>query len=60
MQVQVDLSRFSETSLHALLDENIGKPLGTQVLEELLKRDSTIKLKPDFDVDQLKKQLQHR
>lgn len=47
MQVQVDLSQLSETSLHTLLDENMGKPLGTQVLEELLKRDSTVVLKPN-------------
>jgi len=60
MKVQVDLSQLSEASLHVLLDENVGKPLGTQVLEELLKRESTIHLRPDFDVDELKKRLQHR
>lgn len=51
---QVDLSQPSETSLHALLDENMGKPLGTQVLEELLRRDSTVILKPDFDAVELR------
>lgn len=60
MKVEVDLSQLSEASLHALLDENMGKPLGTAVLEELLKRDSTVELRPDFDIDELKKQLQHR
>jgi len=60
MKVQVDLSQLSEASLHVLLDENVGKPLGTQVLEELLKRESTIHLRTDFDVDELKKRLQHR
>ncbi len=60
MKVEVDLSQLSETSLHALLDETMGNPLGTAVLEELLKRDSTVKLRPDFDVDELKQRLQHR
>jgi len=72
VQVQADLAQLSEASLavvywptaidgtedlHALLDEHMGKPLGTQVLEELLERDSTVKLQPDFDVDELKKLL---
>lgn len=57
MLVQVDLGQLSEASLHALLDENMGKPLGTQVLEELLRRDSTVVLKPDFDAVELEKQL---
>lgn len=57
MQVQVDLGQLSEASLHALLDENMGKPLGTQVLEELLRRDSTVVLKPDFDAEGLRESL---
>lgn len=57
MQVQVDLSQLSETSLHALLDENMGKPLGTQILQELLRRDSTVVLKPDFNADELRASL---
>lgn len=57
MQVEVDLSQLSEASLHALLDENMGKPLGTQVLEELLSRDSTVVLKPDFNADELRNSL---
>lgn len=57
MLVQVDLGQLSEASLHALLDENMGKHLGTQVLQELLRRESTVVLKPDFDAVELKKQL---
>lgn len=58
MSNQSDLSQLSDTSLHALLDENQGNPLGTQILQELLSRESTIEIKPGFDVDELRKQLQ--
>lgn len=57
MQVQIDLSQLSDASLHTLLEQNQGTPLGTQILEELLGRESTIKLKPDFEVGELKAQL---
>lgn len=57
MQVQVDLGQLSEASLHALLDENMGTPLGTQVLEDLLRRDSTVVLKPGFDAVELRDSL---
>lgn len=58
MSTQSDLSQLSDTSLHALLDENQGTPLGTQILQEMLGRESTVKLKPDFDADELRRQLQ--
>jgi hypothetical protein len=57
MQVQLDLSQLSDASLHTLLDENQGTPLGTQVLQELLSRESTVKLKAGFDADGLRAQL---
>ena len=58
MQVEVDLSRLSEASLHSLLDDNQGTQLGTEILLEFLRRDSTIKLDPGFSADSLREVLE--
>lgn len=52
-----NLSQLSDASLHTLLEQNQGTPLGTQILEELLNRESVIKLGPDFEVGELKAHL---